>query len=171
MYNAHLTYPSLPNCTIILRMTNKKWPDPLSRPEPARIPWLLEAFWRQLRSLPDLINRAEYLLAERSIATLRDWVIEMMLALNGIQWPTDTKHLNIYLGASQRAALEKTLVMPAVSGDSWLGCAVALVVIYRWYAPQLVEQYNLTYPQALEAEVWAHLQRELPDWPLTITTE
>ncbi len=49
--------------------------------------------------------------------------------------------------------------------------AVALVVIYRWYAPQLVEQYKLAYPQALEAEVWRQLQHELPDWPLTVTTE
>ncbi|CAN5679655.1 hypothetical protein BH10CHL1_BH10CHL1_34860 [soil metagenome] len=152
-------------------MTNQQWPDLLSRPEPARIQWLLEAFWRQLRPLPDLINRHEHLLAERSTATLRDLILEMMLALNRIQWPTDTTHLNTYLGASQRAALEKTLVTPAVNGDSWLGRAVALVVIYRWYAPQLVERYNLTYPQPLEAEVWAQLQRELPDWPLTITTE
>jgi hypothetical protein len=152
-------------------MTKQIWPDPLSRPEPTRIQWLLETFWRQLEALPDLLNRSEQLLAERCTATLRDVIIEMMLALNGIQWPTNTKHLNSYLGASQRAALEKTLAAPEVSADSWIGRAVALVVIYRWYAPQLVEKYQLTYPQALEAEVWAHLQSELPDWPLTVTTE
>jgi len=67
--------------------------------------------------------------------------------------------------------LEKTLVTPEVSPESWIGRAVALVVIYRWYAPQLVEKYNLTYPQALEDKVWAQLQHELPDWPLTVTTE
>ncbi len=152
-------------------MTKPTYPDSLTRPEPARIQWLLDVFWRQLNPLPDLLNRGEQLLAERSTATLRDLVIEMMLALNGIQWPADTRHLNSYLGASQRAAIEKTLVAPEVSADSWIGRAVALVVIYRWYAPQLVEKYNLTYPQALEAEVWAHLQTELADWPLTVTTE
>ncbi|MEZ4657359.1 MAG: hypothetical protein R2911_07290 [Caldilineaceae bacterium] len=25
---------------------------------------------------------------------------------------------------------------PAVNGDTWLGQAVALLVIYRWYAPR-----------------------------------
>src|SRR4051812_40924114 len=97
---------------IIRSMLNRQWPDPLSRPEPARIQWLLEASWRQLNTLPDLLNRAEHLLAERCTASMRDLIIEMMLALNGIQWPTDTKHLNIYLSASQRAALEKTLMTP-----------------------------------------------------------
>ena len=152
-------------------MINQTWPDPLSRPEATRIQWLLEAFWHQLNTLPDLINRGEHVLAERSTATLRDLIIEMMLALNGIQWPTATKHLNSYLGASQRAVLEKTLVTPEVSPEAWIGRAVALCVIYRGYAPQLVEKYNLTYPQVLEAEVWAQLQCKLPDWPLTVTTE
>jgi len=152
-------------------MTKQTWPDALSHPETARIQWLLETFWQQLQPLPDLINRAEHLLAERATAALRDVMIEMMLALNGIQWPAETKHLNGYLGASQRAVLEKTLVTPEVSPESWIGRAVALVVIYRWYAPQLVEKYNLTYPQALEDKVWAQLQHELPDWPLTVTTE
>lgn len=152
-------------------MTKQTWPDALSRPEATRVQWLLEAFWRQLNLLPDLIQRGEHLLADRSTATLRDLIIEMMLALNGIQWPAETKHLNGYLGASQRAVLEKTLVTPEVSAEGWIGRAVALVVIYRWYAPQLVEKYHLIYPQTLEAEVWAHLQRELPDWPLTVTTE
>ena len=152
-------------------MTTQTWPDALSHPEAGRIQWLLEAFWHQLNTLPDLINRGEHLLAERSTATLRDLIIEMMLALNGIQWPTETQHLNSYLGASQRAVLEKTLVTPAVSSEGWIGRAVALVVIYRWYAPQLMEKYNLSYPQALEDKVWAQLQRELPDWPLTVTTE
>ena len=95
----------------------------------------------------------------------------MMLALNGIQWPTGTRHLNGYLSASQRAALEKTLVAPEVSGESWIGRAVALVVIYRWYAPQLVEKFDLAYPHELENAVWTHLQQNIPDWPLSVTTD
>lgn len=35
----------------------------------------------------------------------------------------------------------------------------------------MVEKFAVAYPQALEAEVWQLLQRELPDWPLTITTD
>ncbi len=151
-------------------MTNQAWPDELQRPERERVQFLLVEFWQRLHALPDLLLREEHLLAERNTAGLRDLMIEMMLALNGIQWPPATIHLNRYLGASQRAAIEKTLGAPAVNDDSWIGRAVALVVIYRWYAPQLVDKYALVYPQTLEDETWAHLQRTVPAWPLTVTT-
>lgn len=148
-----------------------QWPDPLCAPTAAAVEAHLCEFWQLLQRLPTLLQRQEHLLAEHLTTQLRGIIIEMMLALNGIQWPAGTRHLNGYLSASQRAALEKTLVAPIVSVESWLGRAVALVVIYRWYAPQLVEKFAVTYPQALEEEVWQLLQRELPDWPLTITTD
>ena len=72
---------------------------------------------------------------------------------------------------SQRAAMEKTLLMPAVAGESWIGQAVALVVIYRWYAPQLVSTYALAYDDGLEAATLTRLHAELPDWPTAITTD
>ncbi|MEZ4726639.1 MAG: aminoglycoside 6-adenylyltransferase [Caldilineaceae bacterium] len=147
------------------------WPDPLQRPTAAQVAHLLTRFWQLLQQLPDLLHRQEQLLADHLTTELRSVIIEMMLALNGIHWPSGTRHLNGYLSASQRAALEKTLVTPAVSNESWIGRAVALVVIYRWYAPQLVNKFSVTYPQPLEEEVWSLLQRELPDWPLTVTTD
>ena len=147
------------------------WPDALQAPTAAAVEANLGKFWQLLRPLPDLVRREEHLLAEHLTTHLRSVIIEMMLALNGIQWPRGTQHLNSYLSVSQRAALEKTLVAPTVSGDSWLGRAVALVVIYRWYAPQLVEKFGVAYPQTLETAVWQRLQRDLPDWPLTVTTD
>jgi len=131
---------------------------------------LLRTFWERLGQLPDLITRQENLLADQLTTQLRGIVLEMMLALNGIQWPSGTRHLNHYLSAQQRAAIEKTMVLPHVSAEAWIGRAVALIVIYRWYAPQLVEHFQLAYPAAVEAEVWALLQ-QLPDWPLSVTTE
>ncbi|MBX3012732.1 MAG: hypothetical protein KF832_14545 [Caldilineaceae bacterium] len=147
------------------------WPDSLQPAVATTVAAHLTQFWRLLQQLPDLLQRQEYLLTEQLTAELRGVIIEMMLALNGIAWPTGTRHLNRYLGPSQRAALEKTLVTPAVSGESWIGRAVALVVIYRWYAPQLVEKFAVPYPQSVEEEVWQLLQREVPDWPLTVTTD
>ena len=47
---------------------------------------------------------------------------------------------------------------------------VALVVIYRWYAPQLVERFDLTYPSSDEEEAWHRLQ-QIPQWPQSIATE
>ena len=147
------------------------WPDPLAAPEPEAVQRLLVRFWACLRSLPDLLARDELLLAAESVVSLRAIVLEMMLALNGIQRPAATTHLNSYLSQSQRAALQRTLVAPAVDADAWIGQAVALVVIYRWYAPQLVQRYALTYPAALEREVWTDLQDALPAWPAQVTTD
>ena len=152
-------------------MQELSWPDTLQRPAAPQVETLLTNFWQLLQPLPDLLRRQEHLLADRLTTQLRSVVIEMMLALNGIQWPVGTRHLNHYLSASQRAAIEKTVIAPTVSADSWIGRAVALVVIYRWYAPQLVEKYNIVYPQQQEEAVWALLQREIPDWPLSVTTE
>ncbi|MFN8440315.1 MAG: aminoglycoside 6-adenylyltransferase [Caldilineaceae bacterium] len=146
------------------------WPDPLQKPEASRIQQCLGDFWQTLSGLSELIQRNEHLLANEQTETLRKIILEMMLALNGIQRPQGTLHLNSYLGESQRHALEKTLIAPSVSGESWIGRAVALVVIYRWYAPQLVEKYRLDYPHEAEAEALQRLQCQLPDWPLEINT-
>lgn len=152
-------------------MRNLSWPDPLQPAQPALVEALLSAFWQQLQRLPDLLNRQEFLLAEQLTSALRHTVLELMLALNGIAYPAGTSHLNSYLGESQRAAIQKTLLLPSVSTEGWIGQAVALVVIYRWYAPQLVDKFGLAYPHALEAAVWRHLQHELAEWPLTVETE
>ena len=123
-----------------------------------------------------LVNREEYLLAEQCTTQLRKTILAMMLALNGIQYPAGTRHLNTYLSDSQRVAIQKTMLLPDISADSWVGQAVSLVVIYRWYAPQLIEKYSsdqfqLTYPQATEDRVWSYLRATLPTWPKTIDTD
>ncbi len=147
------------------------WPDSLQKPEADAVAHLLRTFWHLLEAFPDLLNRQEYLLADRLTFQLRSTVLEMMLALNGIQWPNGTRHLNSYLSAQQRAAIEKTMALPAASVEAWIGCAVALLVIYRWYAPQLVEHFKVSYPHQLEAAVWEKLQTELADWPISVTTD
>ena len=170
--NKHLAVAWLPlRCAIIVSMTEQRWPDALMRPTQENVAQLLRGFWLELAALPDLLRRDEHLLAEACTAAARRCVLEMMLALNGIAYPTDTVHLNTYLSASQRAAIEKTLLAPAVAGESWIGQAVALVVIYRWYAPQLVTAYSLVYDDRLEADTLTMLQAELPDWPSAITTD
>lgn len=151
-------------------MSQPSWPDPLQPADAVNIARLLEQFWLTLATLADLIRRREHLLAAATTTSLRQTVLELMLALNGIAWPDGTIHLNTYLSPSQRSAIEKTLVSPIVGAESWIGQAVALVVIYRWYAPQLVAKYELAYPQAAEHAALSQLQ-QLPDWPLRITTD
>jgi hypothetical protein len=152
-------------------MTATSWPDALCPADPAEVQELLARFWRELAALAGLLPRREYLLAAEQTCELRRIVLALMLSLNGIARPAATAHLNSYLSASQRAALEKTLVAPTPEEDAWVGQAVALVVIYRWYAPQLVEKYRLTYPVDAEAAAWNALARAVPTWPQTITTD
>jgi hypothetical protein len=152
-------------------MTIRRWPDNLERPTGEYVAQLLRSFWVEIEALPDLLLRDENLLAAATTAQLRRIVLAMMLALNGIRYPGGTRYLNGYLGPAQRDAIEKTLLAPAVGADSWLGQAVALVVIYRWYAPQLTAAFDLRYDAALEAQTLAALQAQLPDWPNTITTD
>jgi len=157
-------------------MPESRWPDELQKPDPTRVAALLHDFWRELAALPDLLAREEHLLCATTIHALRACVVEMMLALNGIAYPAGTRHLNRYLGPSQRAALEKTLYAPTAAGTApvanvWIGQAVALVVIYRWYAPQLIAACQLSYPATAETQTLALLQEKLPDWPTIITTD
>jgi hypothetical protein len=147
------------------------WPDPLEPPERAAVARQLASFWTTLSQLPALLAKDEQLLAAELAQELRHMVIDLMLALNGIQRPADTRDLNRYLSANQRTALERTLVTPAPAGESWVAQAVALVVIYRWYAPQLTKRFGLTYPQAAEDRAWETLRAGIYDWPAAITTD
>ena len=153
-------------------MSKPPWPDHLQPPSPAHIQDLLDAFWPDLAVLADLLPRNQFLLAAEQLHTLRNHILQMMLALNGIQRPA-TRDLNTYLSANQRAALEKTLLLPSVDprdgADGWVGQAVSLVVIYRWYALQLIAKFKLNYPQAQEQAAWATLVAKLPNWPASIT--
>lgn len=147
------------------------WPDALHAPDRARIQQALEEFWLLLAQLAESLAAREILLASERAATLRNLVLELMLALNGIRRPVQIRSLNRYLSQSQREALEKTLITPRPDSDAYIGQAVALVVIYRWYAPQLVDKFGLAYPAVAEQEVWQRISRLLPDWPLSVTTD
>ena len=153
------------------RMETSTWPDTLQQAQRSRVHALLSDFWHSLAPLADLLARAELQLALEQVHALRQIVAEMMLALNGIKRPPQTRHLNTYLGASQQNALARTWLLPEVTVAAIMAQAVALVVIYRWYAPQLIDALGGRYPHALETEVTGLLVAQLPDWPLQITTD
>lgn len=148
-----------------------QWPDKLNAPIPVTVQQMLVDFWQTQRTLADQLARGELLLVANTIYELRTIVLSMMLALNGIERPIATRHLNGYLSENQRRVLEQTLKLPSVDADGWIGQSVALTVIYRWYAPQLVERHHLVYPQVLEDEVWTELRNTLPSWPAKVTTD
>jgi hypothetical protein len=147
-----------------------QWPDALVRAEADDVAETLSDFWRTLANLPELLLRSEHVLCAELLAELRASVLAMMLGLNGIARPAATRNLNAYLSERQRAAIEKTLILPEPTREGWIGQAVALVVIYRWYAPQLVEEYGVPYPEQAEQATLGALNAALPEWPRSIST-
>lgn len=152
-------------------MHKPTWPDTLQPVEPHAVQRDLAQFWHELAALAPLLAARELVLAAEAISRVRHLVVALMLALNGITRPPATANLNAYLGDSQRAALEKTLLLPTVTADALMAQAVALVIIYRWYAPQLLARHGGEYPQDLEDLAWTELTARLPDWPLQVNTD
>lgn len=137
----------------------------------------LSRFWIVLARLPSVVKRGEHLACHALLSELRTVLIDMVVALNGARRPESAWQVNRYLGAAQREAFEKSLVtVPPVPGSnragssSWIGQAVALVVLYRWYAPQLSQMYATPYPQRAEETALNLLDSELEGWPSHITT-
>jgi len=147
-------------------------PRPGLRPvNPARIQAALADFWIELAATAAQIAAQDHLAAHARLTRLRNLVLACMVGLNGVDLPDDLDGIAQLLGPSQRAAMQKTLAAPKVAPAAWVGQAVALVVIYRWYAPQLVEKFGLTYPEQIEAQALAEVGDLLSTWPHSITSE
>ena len=138
--------------------------------DPARIAAALAEFWTELSAAAVQIAAQDHLAAHARLTRLRRIVLTCMVGLNGADLPEDLDGVSRLLGPSQRAAIQKTLAAPSVDSAAWVGQAVALVVIFRWYAPQLTEKFGLDYPQQVEVTALERVRRYLPDWPLSITS-
>ena len=147
-----------------------QWPDQLRKPTAAEIDLMLSGFWRLLLELRSPLAHNETLLSAEIVAELRKTVTDVILAANGIARPEGTLNLNAYLSRGQRTALHRTLALRRFASSAFVGQAVALIVIYRWYAPQLVDKYNVDYPKSLEEETLRLLSDALPNWPRAITS-
>lgn len=137
----------------------------------------LARFWLLLGRLPAVVRRREALAAHALVADMRMLLVELVVALNGADRPQSRARINQFLGPAQLAAFENSMGLPhtgqrqeAIQGPNWVGQAVSLVVLYRWYAPQLVERHEIRYPQAAEDAVLALLRGELENWPAQIST-
>jgi hypothetical protein len=146
------------------------WPA-LNQADPDTVMAALGYFWSSLSRLPAVLNRREHLATAALINDVRHVLIDLVVALNGAQRPPSPARTNQYLGPSQRQAFEKTLPNKEVDVTVFIGQAVALIVLYRWYAPQLVEMYQIPYPHALERTVLSLLSAEVDGWPALIKTE
>lgn len=149
----------------------------IGSPDTELIAMQLRRFWLLLARLPAVVRRQEQLAAHSLLSELRSLLIDLVVSLNGARRPQTRARVNQYLGQAQREAFERTLGYSQVTrqsragtGFNWIGQAVSLVVLYRWYAPQLAERHSLPYPQHAEATVLSLLSAELENWPSNITT-
>lgn len=135
----------------------------------------LRGFWLLLARLPAAVNRDEHLAALHLLSQARMTLVDLVAALNGVTRPDTPLRINRFLGPAQREAFERSATLTAgLSAQSWIGQAVALLVLYRWYAPQLIEMYALTEQQPrlarLERSILAHLSAQIDGWPARIQT-
>ena len=137
----------------------------------------LDRFWILLARLPAAVNRQEHLAAHVLLAELRSLLVDLVVGLNGAERPQESARINLFLGGAQREAFESSLGTNqfvsgsrAVNSSGWIGQAVALIVLYRWYAPQLAEIYATPYPYQVEETVLGFLRAEIDGWPAQITT-
>ena len=159
-----------------LRNWLKEEVDRLRPPDAEIVGAQLDRFWLVLARLPGVLKRCENLAANALLADLRSLLIDLVVALNGASRPHSAARINQYLGSVQREAFEKSLGYGRSPSGSralnatWIGQAVALIVLYRWYAPQLVETYATPYPQLAEETVLNLLRTQIDGWPAEITT-
>ena len=149
----------------------------LASPDTDLIDMQLRRFWLLLAQLPAVVRRREQLAAHALLSELRALLIDLVVSLNGARRPQVRARINQYLGPAQREAFEKSLgyrqATPgsgAATGFNWIGQSVSLVVLYRWYAPQLAQRHSLSYPKNAEETVLALLSAELENWPSNIAT-
>ena len=149
----------------------------LASPDTDLIDTQLRRFWLLLAQLPAVVRRREQLAAHSLLSELRALLIDLVVSLNGARRPQARARINQYLGPAQRDAFEKSLGYSqgtrgsgAATGFNWIGQAVSLVVLYRWYAPQLAQIHSLSYPKNAEETVLALLSAELENWPSNIAT-
>ncbi|MDE0198561.1 MAG: hypothetical protein OXK78_10225 [Caldilineaceae bacterium] len=137
----------------------------------------LGRFWLLLARLPAVVRRREQLAAYLLLTEMQTLLLDLVVTLNGGNRPHTNSRINQFLGPAQREAFERSMGLQPSGrqksvgdGATWVGQAVALVVLYRWYAPQLAQKHSLRYPQKAENAVLALLSTELQNWPASIST-
>lgn len=136
----------------------------------------LGQFWLLLAQLPTILERREDLAAHTLLGETRSLLLDLVVALNGATRPTSTARVNRFLGPDQQQAFEKSLGLGRISSgatspkSNWIGQAVAMIVLYRWYAPQLCEIFCAPYPQQAEDTVLDLMRSRLEGWPAVIET-
>ena len=109
------------------------------------------------------LGRGELVVAHSGVNALRDQLIKLMLAENGIRKTDGNKRLNPYLTQQQLACLEH-LPTPAVSGKAITEACRAITADFVARARPLAEATGSAFPDELLVATNRHLSNHLDDW-------
>jgi predicted nucleotidyltransferase len=135
-------------------------PPPKEARTPAIEPLIVE-FLRVLGLAPVAFGREEWLVVQQGIELMRNMLIDLMLAEEGIsRADRGAKRLNEFLTAEQRAILE-SLDPPATRRDALLAANRTLARLFLTRAKPLAARAGVSWPEALETATRKHLEAEL----------
>jgi hypothetical protein len=120
-----------------------------------------------LGNLAVVLQRGELVVAHGGVGALRDLLVRLMLAENGVRKNDGQKRLNPYLSAAQRSTLEGLPTPPVRTGEILRACAeIRDELVAR--ARGLAGSTGSEFPEELLAATDEHLYRQLgPAWRRT----
>jgi hypothetical protein len=117
-------------------------------------------FFYLLGNLVVTLGRGELVVAHGGVDALREILIRVMLAENGVHKSDGQKRLNPYLTVEQRRVLE-SLPTPRVSAEEIVRSCRAITTEFVDRARGLAENTGRQFPEALLAATDEHLRRHL----------
>jgi hypothetical protein len=113
-----------------------------------------------LGNLVVTLEREELVVSHGGVGALRDLLVRLMLAENGVHKTDGQKRLNPYLSAEQRGVLE-ALPTASVRADEIVRACREICVEYAARARRLAARVGEPFPEELLAVTDAHLRRHL----------
>ncbi|HKC52277.1 MAG TPA: nucleotidyltransferase domain-containing protein [Myxococcota bacterium] len=133
---------------------------PPAPPDRAKVETAIEEPLRYLALLPAVLGRGEYLLAQEGYGHMRRRIAELFIELNAPLPATGVKHFRDKLRPEQYALLE-SLPWPEATREALIAANLEVGRALLRHGKIAAAQVGLTWPEALERAVRAHLVREL----------
>lgn len=132
----------------------------VSGPGPARARYQFEEFIRILGLLPLADGRGEYINGVLGVFHLRNLLVELMIAQNGVRHRGGALHLNRLITPAQQQVLT-ALPPPEPNRDRMIEGHMAYAAAYLPLAREMAVRWQVEWPEKFEAATWANLGRTL----------
>jgi len=130
------------------------------RPNPGRLQWQVEEFFRVLGLLPLAMGRAEYFNSVTGLFFLRNLITDLLIEETDAPHRGGMLHLNRLITAEQKAAL--AALPPLVAErDALIANYLAHAALYLPRARKMAARLGALWPERFEAATWAHLHDTL----------